>query len=130
MESEDTLEIVTRIEKEGDNIMRIYKFRIKPEEIKNLVPPMGYSLVSDKITVDGMKVGFMYREKPEDKDDSGWRFLSGTETDEYLDDENNTMIFDVNVVANYDPAIIPYLKSKVGVEFEREANSDNFKPLQ
>ena len=110
--------------------MRIYKFRIKPEEIKNLVPPMGYSLVSDKITVDGMKVGFMYREKPEDKDDSGWRFLSGTETDEYLDDENNTMIFDVNVVANYDPAIIPYLKSKVGVEFEREANSDNFKPLQ
>jgi len=130
VESEDTLEIVTRIEKEGDNIMRIYKFRIKPEEIKNLVPPMGYSLVSDKITVDGMKVGFMYREKPEDKDDSGWRFLSGTETDEYLDDENNTMIFDVNVVANYDPAIIPYLKSKVGVEFEREANSDNFKPLQ
>jgi hypothetical protein len=90
---------------------------------------MGYCLVSDKITVDGMKVGFMYREKPEEKDDSGWRFLSGTETEEYMDDENNTMIFDVNVVANYDEAIIPYLKSKVGTELERIEGSDDFKEL-
>jgi hypothetical protein len=109
--------------------MKIYKFKLKPEEIKELVSPMGYCLVSDKITVDGMKVGFMYREKPEEKDDSGWRFLSGTETEEYMDDENNTMIFDVNVVANYDEAIIPYLKSKVGTELERIEGSDDFKEL-
>ena len=110
--------------------MKIYKFKLKPEEIKDLITPMGYCLVSDKITVDGMKVGFMYREKPEDKDDSGWRFLSGTETEEYMDDENNTMIFDVNVVANYDAAIIPYLKSKVGTELERIEGSDDFKELE
>ncbi len=109
--------------------MKIYKFKLKPEEIKDIVPPIGYCLVSDKITVDGLKVGFMYREKPEEKDDSGWRFLSGTETEEYMDDENNTMIFDVNVVANYDLSIIPYLKSKVGTELERVEGTDEFRPI-
>ena len=109
--------------------MKLYKFKLKPEEIRDIVPPMGYCLVSDKITVDGLKVGFMYREKPEEKDDSGWRFLSGTETEEYMDDESNTMIFEVNVVANYDPSIIAYLKSKVGTELERVEGTDEFGPI-
>jgi len=105
------------------------KFRIKPKEIKELTPSIGYSYVSDKITVDGMKVGFMYREKPFEKEDSGWRFLSGTETEEYLDDTNNSMMFDVNTVANYDRAIIPYLKSKIGSELERVEGNDEFRGI-
>ncbi|MEN8120289.1 MAG: DUF2185 domain-containing protein [Bacteroidota bacterium] len=105
------------------------KFKLKPEEIKELTSLSGYSYVSDKITVEGMQVGFMYREKPFDKDDSGWRFLSGTETEEYLDDTNNSMIFDVNTVANYDQAIIPYLKSRVGSELERVEGGDDFQEI-
>jgi len=95
------------------------KFLLKPEDIKDLVKMQGYCYVSDKITVEGMPVGFMYREKPFDKEDTGWRFLSGTETEEYLDDQSNYMIFAVNTVANYDAAIIPYLNSKIGTEWER-----------
>ncbi|MCF6243188.1 MAG: DUF2185 domain-containing protein [Bacteroidales bacterium] len=95
------------------------KFLIAPEDIKDLVKIEGYCYVSDKITVEGMKVGFMYREKPFDREDTGWRFLSGTETEVYIDNTNNVMIFAVNTVANYDPAIIPYLKSKIGTEWER-----------
>ena len=105
------------------------KFKLKPEEIKDLIPSMGYSFVSDKITVDGMKVGFMYREKPFEKEDSGWRFLSGTEDEDYLDDTNNSMVFEVNTVANYDEAIIPYLKSKIGTELERVEGSDEFRAI-
>ena len=99
--------------------MKDKKFLIKPEDIKELVKIEGYCYVSDKITVEGMNVGFMYREKPFDKEDTGWRFLSGTETEDYLDDTSNVMIFAVNTVANYDAAIIPYLKSKIGSEWER-----------
>ena len=105
------------------------KFKLKPEEIKELTPLTGYSYVSDKITVEGMNVGFMYREKPFEKEDSGWRFLSGTETEEYLDDTNNSMIFDVNTVANYDQSIIPYLKSRIGVELERIEGMDEFQEI-
>ncbi len=88
---------------------------------------MGGCMATDKITVDGMKVGFMYREEPDDERDSGWRFLSGTETDDYMDDENNTMIYNVNTIANYDRAIIPYLNSPIGTELERVEGSDDFR---
>ena len=95
-----------------------------------MVSSIGYGLASDKITVDGMKVGFMYREIPENKDDSGWRFLSGTETQDYIDNDSNIMIFDVNTIANYDPAIIPYLKMRIGTELERIEGMDKFQKYE
>lgn len=99
--------------------MSNYKFRIKPEDIRELVPSMGFCIVSDKITVEGLPVGYMYREEPQDENDSGWRFLSGTETQQYIDEPSNSMMFEVNVVANYDPGIIPYLNRPVGTELEK-----------
>lgn len=104
----------------------MYRFKIKPEEIKELIKPMGYCYASDKITVDGEKIGFMYREKPYEKEDSGWRFLSGTEDEEYIDDPKNSFMFDVNVIANYDQSIIPYLNSKIGTELQRIDDNDEF----
>lgn len=101
-------------------------FKLKPEDIKQLIEPMGSCLASDKITVEGLPVGYMYREDPEEENDSGWRFLSGTETQDYIDDPNNSMVFEVNTVANYDASIIPYLKSRAGTELERVENSNEF----
>lgn len=101
-------------------------FILQPEDIKDLIPPMGFCLVSNMITMDGMKVGFMYREKVIDNNDSGWRFLSGTESQEYADDPSTSKVMEVNTVANYDQAIIPYLKSKFDVALERIEGSDEF----
>ncbi len=105
-------------------------FKIKAEDIKSLIQPMGSCLTSDKITVEGLPIGYMYRESPEEENDSGWRFLSGTESQEYIDDPYNSMVFEVNTVANYDSSIIPYLKSRIGTELERIENSDEFTELK
>lgn len=102
------------------------KYKLQFEDINDLIKPMGYCIASDRITVDGEKVGFMYREDKEDEDDSGWRFLAGDESDEYLEDTQRFMMFDVNYVANLDNAIIPYLKRKVGTELERVEGTDEF----
>lgn len=37
-------------------------------------------MATDKITIDGELVDFMYREIPDYEHNSGWRFLSGSET--------------------------------------------------
>lgn len=102
------------------------KYKLQVSDVQDLIKPMGYCIASDRITVDGEKVGFMYREEKEDDEDSGWRFLAGDETDEYLEDQQHFMMFDVNYIANIDPAIIPYLKWKKGSELERIKNSDTF----
>ena len=83
-------------------------------------------IVSDKITKEGFKVGYMYREQPSnDKPDSGWRFMAGNEDNEYMNNSNNHHIFAINTICNYDRNIIPYLKSKIGSVYIR-VNSNKF----
>lgn len=110
--------------------MKDKNFKIKADEFVDLVQKMGGCLATDKITVDGMKVGYMYREESDEKMDSGWRFFSDTEDQEYVDDPNNTMVYNVNTIANYDRTIIPYLGFPFGTELERRKILINFKSSQ
>ena len=51
------------------------EYKLKSEEIIKLVELKGGCIASDKITIDGLKIGYMYRENPSNEFDSGWRFL-------------------------------------------------------
>ena len=101
------------------------QFRLRADQIKQLIPDGGGCYATDMITVEGHKVGYMYREEPDFAQDSGWRFLAGVESQEYLDDPNNLAIYAVNTIANYDPEIIPLLQAPIGSAFERVAGSGN-----
>ena len=108
-------------------------------EVKELIDwnePNGEGcIVSDKITKDGYKVGYMYREEPSmDMPDSGWRFMAGNEDDEYMNNSLNHHIFAINTICNYDSDIIPYLHSKIGSTYIRVDNKsfeldDRTKPI-
>ncbi|MBI5761012.1 MAG: DUF2185 domain-containing protein [Planctomycetales bacterium] len=102
-------------------------FRIPGDQIKRLVPAMGGCYASDRITVDGMKVGYMYRETPDERFDSGWRFMSGDESQEYADNADNWAIYEVNTICNYDFAIIPYLDVAYGTAYGRIPGTDRFR---
>lgn len=106
------------------------KFKIISDGIKELVPPMGGCYATDSITVEGNKITVMIRDKQTYEGDSGWVFMSGLESQEYVDDHNNIMIYEVNTIANYDPAIIPYLNYPIGVSLERCINSDQFEVVE
>lgn len=56
---------------------KIYK--LKAEQIKKLIEPIGGCIATDKITVEGEFVDYMVRERPNNDIDSGWQFFSGTE---------------------------------------------------
>lgn len=67
-----------------------------------------------------VRVGYMYREMPDYEEDSGWRFLSGDESDDYLSDPQNSDVYDLNTICNYDTDIIPFLSYPAGSAFERD----------
>ena len=98
---------------------------IKIEKIIEWTEPNGEGcIVSDKITKEGFKVGYMYREEPDNNvPDSGWRFMAGNEDDEYINNPDNVHIFAINTICNYDRDIIPFLKSKIGNAYIRVNNS-------
>ena len=104
------------------------EFKIPGDQIKRLISNMGSCIASDRITVSGMKVGYMYREEPDNDIGSGWRFFSGDETQDYADTPDNFAIYDVNTICNYDPAIIPLLNAPYGSAFGRIPGSDKFEP--
>lgn len=87
-------------------------------------------MATDKITVEGEVVCFMYRETPEFKKMIAWRFLSGTESQEYADNADNWAIYDVNTIANYDASIIDYLDSPIGTELEKIAGTNEFRTVE
>ena len=101
-------------------------FRLSPSDIRAIAPGHGSCFASDHITVDGKKVGYMYRDSPDIEIDSGWRFMSGAESQKYMDDPRNLEIYDVNTIANYDPSIVPYLSAPVGSAFERDSETGGF----
>jgi hypothetical protein len=102
------------------------KFRLSKDQIKPLAKGYGGCIASDKITVDGYLVRFMYREAPDHDADSGWRFMSGYEDDAYMENPDNHAIYDVNTIANYDPSIIPFLDAPEGSAFEKTPESERF----
>ena len=65
------------------------KFALDASEFKPLATGHGSCFASDRITVDGAQVGFMYREKGDDDLDSGWRFMAGDESDDTLPTPSN-----------------------------------------
>jgi hypothetical protein len=100
------------------------RFALDATEIEMLATGYGACLASDRIMVDGKQVGFMYREKGDNDLDSGWRFLAGDESEEYLANAQNVGLYDVNTVANYDPSIIQYLGAPVGSAYSREGSGE------
>ena len=105
------------------------KFKLKPDQIIKLIEPMGGCIATDKITVDGELVDYMVREAPDYEFDSGWQFFSGTEDQDYIDNPDNSMIYDVNTIANHDKSIIPYLNFPIGTQLERIQGTDSFQIL-
>jgi hypothetical protein len=71
--------------------VRRREFFIPPEAIKpGLAPRRGLCFATDRITVDGYPVVYMYREKPDWPRDSGWRFLAGNESRDYIENADRT----------------------------------------
>ena len=100
-------------------------YYVKAEDMKNLLPDWDGAngcIATNRITVEGCKVGYCYREKPDGDWDSGWRFTAGDESDAYMDDPNNSGIYGLNTICNDDPDIISLLKSPYNSAFERDEN--------
>ena len=100
-------------------------FHVKAEDMKNLLPNWEEAsgcIATNRITVEGCKVGYCYREKADGDWDSGWRFTAGDESEEYMDDPNNAGIYKLNTICNDDPDIIALLHMPAPCAFERDEN--------
>src|SRR5699024_10800638 len=102
-------------------------FNIKRDDMKELLVDWKEAngcLASNRVMVEGCKVGYFYREKPDGDWDSGWRFTAGDESDDYMNDPNNAGIYSLNSVCNNDIDIMPLLSTPYPCAFERDNNGE------
>jgi len=83
-------------------------------------------IVTRGILYEGEKIGYLYREAPDHDRDSGWRFLSGVESDEYLDNSENVCAVSLGAVLRCDDRMIDLLGQSAPVAYLWDANSDGF----
>lgn len=99
--------------------MRQKQYALSANQIRDLTTGRGGCIATDRITVDGKPVGYMVRELTDRPHDSGWCFMAGDETQEYMDDPSKHGIYDVNTIANYSPEIVHLLDAPPCSAFER-----------
>lgn len=99
-----------------------FKKPFKKSELKALsdndsAMPSG-CIASNNLLTEKGKLKWCFRETPINNMDSGWRFLSDIDTDEYLADANNSSVCDLDTVIQTEPAILAIINSSVGTDVE------------
>ena len=90
----------------------------------------GYVLATRALVDERRKVRFMYRERPDNEQDSGWRFFSGDEDQDYVDNPAHIAVYDVETILKLDRDVEPWLSAPEGSAFEREDGSQPFVPAE
>ena len=101
-------------------------FKIPGDQIVKLIDHDGGCLATDRITVDGVMVSYMYREVTNRPNDTGWRFFAGDEDEEYMANSGHHGVYQINTIANYSPEIIRYLDTPAPCAFERIQGTQDF----
>ncbi len=77
-----------------------------------------------------LPIRFFYKEDPQHANDTGFRFYSGHETDEFLLEDNAACVAPLDCMERLDPSICELVKqSQVGSVWERLPNSNHWVPV-
>lgn len=82
--------------------------------------------VTKRVLDEGHKVGYLYRDAPDEERDSGWRITSNTESDEYMEDSNNIAYVSLGAVLSRDDSFIELLDQPEGSAFIRDTETGAF----
>lgn len=76
-----------------------------------------------KRAVNEGRIDYMYRDEPaSDFPDSGWRFFVGDESEEYINNLDNSIICGLNIICNLYPDIMAFIYAENGRRFGRQEN--------
>ena len=77
------------------------------------------AFVTKRLVERKSKIGFAYREKPDNEIDSGWRCFVGVENQEYVDNPANLLLYSIEDIIKLDDSIKSILNSEINTAFEK-----------
>lgn len=80
----------------------------------------GYVIANKMVMAGKLPVLRVYREKPDEVGDTGWRIFSGTEDESYANEAANFGIYDILEVVKMDGALKEIFEAPAGVEYIKD----------
>lgn len=93
------------------------KFKKKNTKI-TFIENAGGVIISKSIYQGSSKLKWLFREESVNPSDNGWRAIGDKDTQEYLDNPENSMVVDFNTLANIEPAVLSVYDMPVGTDLE------------
>jgi hypothetical protein len=91
----------------------------KKKHAKNaFIENAGGVIITKSIYQGTSKVKWLFREESANSSDNGWRAIGDNDTQEYLDNPENSIIVDFNTLANIEPAVLAIYDMPVGTDLE------------
>jgi hypothetical protein len=84
--------------------------------------------VTNRVLLDGQRVGYLYREEPDEERDSGWRLTANDESEDYMSNADNVAYVSLGAVLSKDDSFRELLDSPAGSAFVRDAKTGRFVP--
>lgn len=78
----------------------------------------GGMIITKSISEGTAKLKWLFREESVNPSDNGWRAIGDTDTQEYLDNPENSIVVDFNTLANIEPAVLAVYALPVGTDLE------------
>ena len=78
----------------------------------------GGCVITKSIYNGESKLKWIVREEGKNENDNGWRTIGDKDTQEYLNNSNNSIIVDFNTLASIEPAVLKIYNMPVGTDLE------------
>ena len=78
----------------------------------------GGVIITKSIYQGTSKLKWFFKEKSVNSSDNGWRAIGDNDTQEYLDNPENSMVVDFNTLANIEPAVLFVYDMPIGTDLE------------
>ena len=78
----------------------------------------GGVIITKSIYEGTSKLKWLFREASVNPSDNGWRAIGDTDTQEYIDNPENSMVIDFNTLANIEPAVLAVYDMPIGTDLE------------
>jgi hypothetical protein len=86
-------------------------------------------VATEVVTTRQKPVGYAYRTAPATPNDSGWRFLSGSESEKYMNQPTHYVTCVLAEFAIAHPDVSPLLDHPAGSAFERTGANEAFEAV-
>ena len=92
-------------------------FKKKNKQI-TFIENAGGMIITKSIYEGTSKLKWFFREESVNPSDNGWRAIGDNDTQEYLNNPENSIVVDFNTLANIEPAVLAVYDMPVGTDLE------------